>query len=312
MNKKMKIPSAHHIQDTPKQAIPWQGYLARPTQTLKDHCENVSILTSKFASEFGAEAWGRIVGYLHDYGKGRPEWQRYMETGNGKETHSVEGTAVLLNEIRHPGLARLAAYCVYGHHTALPDWSGMLDAVKPEENHLAPVPNASQAQQDMIEELQKIVSGENSFDILPLLIRMLFSSLVDADRLDAEQAETPEKSDMRAGFDSFETLQARFDAYIADLASKAKPTKVNCVRAEILKQCLAAAEKTRGFFELCVPTGGGKTLASMAFALRHRRKHSMSRIVSVIPYILTILISGWFWCHSFRRPGASASPPKMR
>ncbi len=280
----MKIPSAHLIQDKLQQAIPWQEYLARPAQTLKVHCENVSALTSTFSSEFGAGTWGRIIGYLHDFGKGRPEWQRYLETGSGQVNHAPESAAVLLNEIPHPGLARLAAYCVYGHHTSLPDWSGMLDAVKPEENYLAPIPDASQAHQDMIVELQKIVSGENSFDILPLLIRMLFSSLVDADRLDAERAETPEKSELRTGFDSFETLQSRFDAFMSGLSAKAKPTKVNRIRAGILAECLAKAECPRGFFELCVPTGGGKTLASMAFALRHLQKHTMSRIISVIPY----------------------------
>jgi len=262
----------------------WNEYLARPCQTLKDHTENVSGLTEEFAAEFGAGSWGRIIGYLHDYGKGRSEWQRYMETGRGGETHAPESTAVLLNELRSDLLARLAAYCVYGHHTSLPDWTANLDSVRPAENRFHPVPDGIKAEKQLITELQAVANKETGLDILPLLIRMLFSSLVDADRLDAEHAETPEKSELRTGFDTFETLQAKFNAHMADLAAHAKPTKVNLIRAEILEQCLAAAEKPRGFFELCVPTGGGKTLASMAFALRHRKKHAMARIVSVIPY----------------------------
>jgi CRISPR-associated endonuclease/helicase Cas3 len=113
---------------------------------------------------------------------------------------------------------------------------------------------------------------------------MLFSCLVDADFLDTEAFMAPEQALSRTGWPDIEALAERFDAAMSQLLAAAEPTPVNLLRREILQDCRNAALHEPGVFSLTVPTGGGKTLSSMAFALDHARHYSKRRIVHVIPY----------------------------
>jgi len=117
-----------------------------------------------------------------------------------------------------------------------------------------------------------------------LWVRMLFSCLVDADFLDTEAYMNPDKAAGREGWPDIATLLAQFDRHMADLAAKAQPSKVNRLRAEILSQCRDKAMGAPGLFSLTVPTGGGKTLSSLAFALEHAKKYGKRRVIHVIPY----------------------------
>ena len=120
-------------------------------------------------------------------------------------------------------------------------------------------------------------------------IRMLFSCLVDADYLDTEQFMQPEQAARRRQYDSMETLKERFDTYMESLTAGAPVSFINEKRAAILSRCREMAEKLPGFFSLTVPTGGGKTLASMAWALLHAVRHEKDRIIIVIPYTSIIV-----------------------
>ncbi|WP_312915824.1 CRISPR-associated helicase/endonuclease Cas3 [Candidatus Competibacter phosphatis] len=117
-----------------------------------------------------------------------------------------------------------------------------------------------------------------------LWIRLLFSCLVDADFLDTEQFMSPEKAGLRGQYPALAELEPRFEAYMTALTARADDTPVNQMRALVLDRCRNAAEQMPGLFSLTVPTGGGKTLASLAFALHHARRHGKRRILYVIPY----------------------------
>jgi CRISPR-associated endonuclease/helicase Cas3 len=129
--------------------------------------------------------------------------------------------------------------------------------------------------------LHAIPGGKNGF---ALWVRMLFSALVDADFLDTERYMDPDKFAQRNTWPTLEELTPRFDTHMTSLAAKAQPTPVNTLRADILAECRAKAKLVPGLFSLTVPTGGGKTLSSMAFALEHARTHSKRRVIHVIPY----------------------------
>jgi len=122
------------------------------------------------------------------------------------------------------------------------------------------------------------------WDGFALWVRMLFSCLVDADFLDTEAFMAPERVGQRDNWPSIPTLAERFDTAMATLVAGADPTPVNRLRRQILQDCRAAALLPPGVFSLTVPTGGGKTLSSMAFGLDHARQHGKRRIVHVIPY----------------------------
>jgi CRISPR-associated endonuclease/helicase Cas3 len=119
---------------------------------------------------------------------------------------------------------------------------------------------------------------------ISMFIRMLYSALVDADFLDTERFVNKEKAQYRQGYKSLHELARIFFERLESLQQKAPDTPVNHHRQRILAQCLSAAQNSKGLFSLTVPTGGGKTLSSMAFALKHAAKHSLERIVYVIPF----------------------------
>lgn len=117
-----------------------------------------------------------------------------------------------------------------------------------------------------------------------LWVRLMFSCLVDADFLDTEAHFDAAKAAHRQGFPAIFRMLEIFDAFMAAKAAESPATAVNGLRADILRQCRHKAELSPGFFTLTVPTGGGKTLSSLAFALRHAQLHEKRRIVYAIPY----------------------------
>ena len=119
---------------------------------------------------------------------------------------------------------------------------------------------------------------------LHLWVRMLFSCLVDADFLDTEQFMTPQNFVLRNRQIDLSELKSRYDSFMAQMSANASKTEINKIRAEILSDCRSGASKEPGLFSLTVPTGGGKTLAAMGFALDHAIKYGKSRIIVAIPY----------------------------
>ncbi|MGB5147993.1 MAG: CRISPR-associated helicase Cas3', partial [Porticoccaceae bacterium] len=236
----------------------------------------------------------------HDLGKYRPVFQDYIrqksgfekqnahiEGGAGRVSHSTAGAMLACDRFKEAG--RVLAYLIAGHHAGLYDWFGGLDVrldsadSRNELNEaLAEHPPADILDHGTFTpDLRAIPGGGSGF---ALWVRMLFSSLIDADRLDTEAYMDSGKSEQRGDWPNLQTLLEQFDNFMAGKTATADPTQVNQLRADILRQCRDKAHESPGLFSLTVPTGGGKTLSSMAFALEHARHHNKRRIIYVIPY----------------------------
>jgi len=258
-------------------------------QPLDQHLSEVARRCGEFASRFGAERWGRVCGLLHDLGKFSREFQSRLEGGR-RVDHATAGARRAV-ELFGPGLGRLLAYAIAGHHSGLPDGgadggprtdtlSGRLDPVKvkvPEirdfQSLLDEVPKPDQLPRPPI--------GRDGFS-RAFFIRMLFSSLVDADFLDTEAWLARDKAGLRGGYPTVPELLHQLDKHLDTICRYDTP--VNQRRAEILAKCREAALLKPGIFSLAVPTGGGKTLSSLAFALRHADLYGLERVIYAIPY----------------------------
>ncbi len=284
------------------------------SQSLADHLNGTARLAGEFAAAFGNRDWGECLGWWHDLGKFHPVWQQYIrrqtgfdedavnETVKGKINHSTAGAVQAMLRQHNSPPARILAYILAGHHAGLPDWdpdeaggdlcnriyrNGQID--RQELDEIVKIQVADQFLQSPLPKTfpmgldtpQTVMSANENFH---LWIRMLFSCLVDADYLDTEYFLNPKKADHRGAYLTLGELKERFDSFIATKEKSAKDTPLNRQRKSIREQCINKAAFSSGFFSLTVPTGGGKTLSSMAFALEHAHICAKKRIIYVIPY----------------------------
>lgn len=288
-----------------------------PPHGLEDHLLSVARLAANSASHFQSEKWAELAGKWHDLGKYRPGFQRYVQqdrssdahiegkVGGREKTHSAAGALWAIQTLSEshgePGklAARVLAYLIASHHAGLYDWhvtetTPGLDARLTSDDSQFELTEALDANPaanilsagDFTPDLRNIPGGSAGFS---LWVRMLFSALVDADFLDTEAYFDAGKPDARRGFPTIGALLPAFDAHMSGVSEKAKatPSTVNTLRADILRQCRDKAALPPGFFSLTVPTGGGKTLASLAFALEHINAHKalkLRRVIYAIPY----------------------------
>jgi CRISPR-associated endonuclease/helicase Cas3 len=280
-------------------------------QKLPDHLCAVSESTSVRARKFAAERLGAIVGLFHDLGKYAGEFQDYIAGRGTSPDHATAGARELLKLASTTGLNRIAAligaYCIAGHHSGLSNWNGdraLSERLKKQIPPLDPV-----WQQELSPETDGLFpktfkqhddKGLTAFQ-LAMFGRMLFSCLVDADFRDTEafyaksRGERPDR-DWAALADIVDGLISRFDTSMARIKARAADTPLNRLRADILAHARGKAALPRGVFTLDVPTGGGKTLASLGFALDHAKAHAMDRIVYGIPFTSIIDQTSEIFC----------------
>jgi CRISPR-associated endonuclease/helicase Cas3 len=296
---------AHTLQDADGRRLPQSEW-----ELLPDHLNEVSRLAEKFARAFGAEDWGRLAGLWHDLGKYSTAFQEYLRGPIGLDAHlesslnqpdrvdhSTAGAKHAFNQI--PGLGKLLAYVIAGHHAGLADAAIKQSSLATRlEKTVEPInaapPELLRAATELSTPQLSIHSEDQdraAFQ-LALFTRMVFSSLVDADFLATEAFMDPSKSAERPT-DAIDlpSMREALDQYLAQKAADAKATAanerqsaVNAQRQEVLAACRAAAPQAPGLFTLTVPTGGGKTLASLAFALSHAIQHGQRRVVFAIPF----------------------------
>ena len=257
-------------------------------------------MAGDFAGVFSAADWATLAGIWHDLGKYSAEFQRYIaqvsgydpeahiEGGPGRVDHSTAGA---LHAIAEFGLhGRILAYLIAGHHAGLPDWDsaetgGKALSIRLDQSHLLTRVLSQSVPETILQQTKPSLSIPGGRDGFALWVRMLFSCLVDADFLDTEAFMDNDGAERRGSETSLCDLLVMFNRHMEQKSQQAKPGPVNQIRAQVLQQCRARArEEAPGIFSLTVPTGGGKTLSSMAFALQHAIKHNKRRVIYVIPY----------------------------
>ena len=268
-------------------------------QSIEEHCLNVARLARELIYEdeysCGLKDLAYNAGLLHDFGKYRPDFQRYILAASGanpsgkvppKAPHAIVGAIEAQRLFDDPMIADTLAYCISGHHRGLYDHNEMERRLRHGEH---------KRWCDACEKLsEKAPLGTTDCDDvdepndLQMAIRMLFSALVDADRLDTERFMTPdlsaERLRIRGNYASLSTLRERLRAKTESFSS-APDTPVNRARVYFLESCRThGAESDPGIFTLSLPTGAGKTISSMAWALEMAIRNHHDRIIYVIPY----------------------------
>ncbi len=265
-------------------------------QTLPAHLEAVARIAGELAgSARPGDDWFRtltgVAGWLHDYGKYSDAFQRMLARGNGRCQHAIHGAALLCLGAGTSGAIPWVAAAIAGHHAGIPDFTGdgrslraRLSDRRYREEAAALKERACNDCGSLGAALETPLPPANTVAEMDLYTRMLFSCLVDADRLDAA-GRKPLRQPLSA--------QLRLDQlteYVRDLARKASDRLVKQMRAQVLEDCIRAAGSESRLFSLSVPTGGGKTLAAMAFALRRAALYPerFRRVIVVIPYLSII------------------------
>ena len=266
------------------------------------HLERVSAKTAHFAKEMMSETsglvefsqeMGRLIGGWHDLGKYSTEFQRYLRNAasrgdghseeiRGKVDHATAGAQYAVENI--PGLGVLMAFAIAGHHTGLMDWSSShsVAALKARLKKTVPDWQTYAPQERLSEHLPKSKLPRDGF-ACAFLVRMLFSCLTDADFLSTEAFMNPAKSTHRmVESPKMVQLAEHLQKYLERFSSPNTPVQRR--RQEIVRDCLHATTQRPGFFSLTVPTGGGKTLSSLAFALNHAAQHNLRRVICAIPF----------------------------
>lgn len=285
---------AHSHPDFPNDQSKWQK--------LEDHLQATAEMAREFAEPFGSGEWAYLAGLWHDLGKYSNEFQRmlceangvecHLETKPGRPIHSQAGGHLAQQTMADAGLDRIFCWLIMGHHAGLADYSSDRTGAKALEpkmrDHavsdeiLANVPDGIKTHSNPTppDILRKNQPADISF-----LTRMIFSCIVDADFLDTESfMDRKRKQLRREPYPPIDVLLAALDQHMEKLCRGTEPTQVNTIRADVLKQCMEAAKQDPQVFSLTVPTGGGKTLSSLAFALHHAVNWQKRRIIYVIPY----------------------------
>lgn len=275
-------PNIAHIKQLPDGTLAYQSNEA--------HCQSVAHLAQRFASEFGMGEWGYILGLLHDKGKEKPEFQDYIRCVNGIPGHTNwthDGKAhayvgALLARKAYPGFADAMVNQLAGHHAGLYDYTELQYILQ------QPLPEGivydGAAVRPSVEKLKNIGCQADFHH----LFRMLYSCLVDADYLDTEAFMNSDASRLRTRRKTLAELLPMLEERLR-LMSEKPQNPVNAVRQRVQQQCRKAAALQPGCFSLTVPTGGGKTLSSLVWALRHAVCHGLRRIVIAIPYTSIIV-----------------------
>jgi CRISPR-associated endonuclease/helicase Cas3 len=263
-------------------------------EPLEAHANAVAALAESFCEGF-APSFGRALGWLHDAGKYQPAFQQYLqndceaydETKANGVPHSIVG-AWLAAKTCSATVGQLLAWPIAAHHGALRDKASLSAKLQTANRRLEDAVRGGIPIQTLIEMLpQNAPFWAHGWEALALGTRMLFSALVDADMLATEAWDKGRERDQAAI-----PLQALMDLLEEHLHEKrsqggrleGRGALLAQMRAEVSDDCYRGAEMTPGAFRLTVPTGGGKTLSGLRFALRHALLHGLKRIIVVIPY----------------------------
>ncbi len=264
-------------------------------QLLSHHLSNTAQLVLDLGRNTSFTQFAYLAALLHDIGKYSQSFQKRLLGEAIRIDHSTAGaqeiTRLFQGNTYHKYCSTLLAYCIAGHHSGLPDYGSELDTgtegtlkarlkkqIPAFRNYTLDI-NPAQFVLPSPFPIQPIKKYEGFS--LSFFTRMVYSLLVDADFIETETFVNQGKKS-RGGYEDITELSQRFNRFLEQFSNPNSP--INAYRNNILASCLAKATEAPGLFSLTVPTGGGKTYASMAFALNHALHHGMERIIYVIPY----------------------------
>ena len=271
-------------------------------QPLKDHLSAVAHLGAERADAFGGRRAAALAGWLHDLGKFSAKFQRRLDGSAERVDHATAGAKELLGlplERFDKLLAELVAYGVAGHHTGLPDrQSGTVQGYSLDERVAGPLEPLDPAWRDEVKlETSDLLPQNFHWLVDPSLAYFRRRSLAeccspvswtritrDTESFYAKAEGQTIERDWPRRSEICGTLIDSFERYVAEHFGGTTVTVVNELRAEIFAHARRKASLPRGIFTMDVPTGGGKTLASLAFALDHARAHGLRRIIVAIPF----------------------------
>ena len=260
-------------------------------QSNEEHCIGVAELAKQFASEFGMGNWGYVLGVLHDKGKEKKEFQEYIQDVNGIPGHkhwTKKGKAhAYVGALLAQGLYGKVATTFFGnvicgHHAGLYDYFELEKMISSSD-----LPSEVQMQTDAIQlNKAKFTLTENQINHL---VRVLFSCLVDADYLDTEKFMNVSSASQRGHHKKLSELLILLEDHFCKLNNNSEDSTVNVIRRCVQEQCIKMSSGETGFYSLTVPTGGGKTLSSLLWAMRHAVCNGQKRIIIAIPYTSIIV-----------------------
>lgn len=270
-------------------------------ELLSDHLNRVGIRAAEFCAEF-APGFGQALGLLHDIGKYQPKFQAYLRACAAAEgessaeslktQHAIVGAA-WASEQRATSpeqqvAGQLLAFAIAAHHGRMHDPNDLQASIARERKRLSDALNNGLTLPDAAEIIpEALPAWAKDKKAIALGIRMLFSALVDADMLESEAWEQGCQRPM-----NYARLEALLDMLETEIATKrvddttkqGRAAELAALRASVADDCRHAAVLPVGRFRLTVPTGGGKTLSGLRFALHHAIHNKLSRVIVVIPY----------------------------
>lgn len=258
---------------------------------LSEHLVNTGTGAASFLATVNCQDLALAAGILHDLGKYTRDFQSRLKGVGNRVNHSTAGAQVAIE--RYPGpVGKIIAFCVAGHHAGLANGvngqriTALRDRLEETVAQPDPIWRSEVTLPDVSPPQIKPRNLETAGFSAAFLIRMVFSALVDADYLDTEAwfAHVDGYSPARGQHPDLRELQGRLDAHLSNLTACAALTRVNRLRRVVLQHARKMAAESQGVFTLTVPTGGGKTLTSLAFALDHAVRHRLDRVIYVIPF----------------------------
>ena len=293
---------AHSAQDKLGNLLPYEHW-----QTLQSHASNVGNLAAAFAQNFGADEIARYTGQLHDLGKYSLPFQKRLKGEAKSVDHATAGAKIAVERWGN-AIGKLMAFCIAGHHAGLANGCREGDNRSTLKQRLAlqfgtDIPTLDNLWQQEIKLPQNLsapplkADAHHPYFSYAFFTRMLYSCLVDADYLDTEAfySNLENNAVERGGYPDLNALQHNFNQFInafrrrvaqapEQTEAEKRNAALNRLRSEILDHAVEQAAQPQGLFTLTVPTGGGKTFTSMAFALEHAKQHGMRRVIYVIPF----------------------------
>lgn len=275
------------------------------THALNEHLEAVAQRAQEYAGGFGGGEQAAIAGLWHDLGKYARDFQDYLRAASGPQAHiETDAEVAARKKVDHSSAGALhaalrsqehglaVAFAIAGHHAGLADFVKLKGRLADKQPRLDAAIAGGAPAELLARDVPALPASvrpahardHDALRRFELFTRMLFSALCDADFLDTEAFFDASRAQLRSGGILLPELARRISAHVDQLTTQASKTEVNTLRSEIRLAALNQTKVSPGIFTLTVPTGGGKTLTAMEFALHHAVRHGLRRVIVALPF----------------------------